>query len=73
MVDKYCFDKREGNKIIYIVIEEKEQTIFVKGLYYRIKKNIEKEFVEYVSEKEVEEHRRINENYLKKIKENVYR
>ena len=72
MVDKYCFDKREGNKIIYIVIEEKEQTIFVKGLYYRIKKNIEKEFVEYVSEKEVEEHRRINENYLKKIKENVF-
>ncbi len=72
MIQKYCCDERDENKIIYKIIDETENEVLVKGLYYRIKKYINKSYIRYVNEAEVEEHRRKNDDYYKRIKENIF-
>lgn len=72
MIEKYCCDERDKNNILYVIIDENETDVLVKGLYYRIKKYISKKHIRYVNEAEVEEHRRKNDDYYKRIKENIF-
>ena len=72
MRKKYCIDLSEEKSIVYEVIQENELHILVKGLYYRIIKNLDIENVKYLNEDDIEKYRRENEDYYKKIKENMF-
>lgn len=69
---KYCVDKSENKKIVYLILNESEDKVFVKGLYYRVEKHIPKVNVQYLEENELEKYRRENDDYYKRIKENIF-
>lgn len=70
--NKYCIDGKEKDKVVYIVLEDDETKVFVKGMYYRVCRYIEKENVIYLSNEDVQKHRREHESFLKKLKDNMF-
>lgn len=72
MNKKYCIDTKDTSKMLFCIISENDNSVFVKGIYYRIYKQINKENVRYVSADEIDIYRRENDDYLKKLKENSF-
>ena len=72
MIEKYCIEENEKNKIVYLILDENDEDLLVRGLYYRVKKYVKKENVRYLNGEELAEYRRENDNYYKKIKENLF-
>lgn len=58
--------------MLFCIIDEDDNKVFAKGIYYRIYKHINKENVRYINEDELDIFRRENEDYFKKIKENAF-
>lgn len=72
MNNKYCVDLKEKDNIIYIILEEEKDRVFVKGMYYRVSKYINKDNIRYLNEEDVEEYRRKNDDYIKRVKDNIF-
>ena len=69
---KCCVDKNDEKKIVYVVLREDKDKVYVKGLYYRVERYIFRENVLYLNEIDLEKFRRENDDYYKKIKENIF-
>lgn len=69
---KYCVDKSDKKRIVYVILQEDKEKVYAKGLYYRVERYIKKENVLYLGEPELEEYRRENDDYYKRIKENIF-
>ena len=65
---KCCVDKSDEKKIVYVVLQEDKDKVYVKGLYYRVEKYIDRENVLYLNEIDLEKFRRENDDYYKRIK-----
>lgn len=72
-MNKYCFDRSEKQKVLYEVIDTYDKGfLIIKGVYFRIVRTVEEFSIVYATDEEVKKYRRENDDYLKKLKQNLF-